>query len=72
MTRVAMPTRNLGSPIPIRFAPETERKIESASNRLGLARQDVIRMACAIGLEHLKAIDYNIAAAVVEKARKRE
>ncbi|XHR29197.1 MAG: hypothetical protein ACFUZC_01250 [Chthoniobacteraceae bacterium] len=67
-----MPTRKLGTPIPIRFSPEMEKKIEYASVRLGLAKQDIIRMACAIGLDHLKSIDYNLAEAVVEKARKRE
>jgi predicted DNA-binding protein len=63
------PKRKLGTAYPVRFTEEIEAQIDQASRALGLAKQDIIRMACAIGLEQLKAINYDLAGAVLEKSR---
>jgi len=61
--------KKLGSANPVRFTEQVEGQIDQAARALGLAKQDVIRMACAIGLRQLEEINYDIAGAVLDKAQ---
>lgn len=61
--------KKLGSAYPVRFTEETEIQIDMAARALGLAKQDIIRMACAIGLRQLASINYDIEGAVMERAK---
>lgn len=61
-----------GKPVPIWMAPELEAQIVYAAKRLKMSKQDVMRLSMSIGLEHLRTIDYNVAAAVVAAAKSAE
>lgn len=56
-----------GTPTTIRFKDEIEKQIEVASKKLGLAKVDVIRLACAVGLEDLRRVNYDVAGAIVDR-----
>ena len=58
-------------PIPstIKFSPELQEKIAEAAKITGLPKQEIIRLCTAIGIEDLRRIDYDIAGAIVDKAK---
>ncbi|MGJ8644895.1 MAG: hypothetical protein ACSHX9_15925 [Luteolibacter sp.] len=56
-------------PSTVKFSPELQKKIAIAAEKMELPKQEVIRLSAAIGLEKLRRINYDLAAAVVEKAK---
>jgi hypothetical protein len=58
-------------PIPstIKFSPELQEKIAEAAKITGLPKQELIRLCTAIGIEDLRRINYDIAGAIVDKAK---
>lgn len=44
-------------------------KIELAMKETGLSQAEILRLALAVGLEDLKRCDYDIAGAIVDKAK---
>jgi adenylyl- and sulfurtransferase ThiI len=58
-------------PIPstIKFSPELQEKIAEAARITGLPKQEIIRLCTAIGIEDLRRINYDIAGAIVDKAK---
>lgn len=66
--------RNKGklvAPTPVRFTEKSDKNINEACENLGLAKQDVIRLAVEIGLKHLEAVKYDIAKCVLDKSLKK-
>lgn len=55
----------LVAPTPVRFTEKTDKNINFACENLGLAKQDVIRLAVDIGLKHLEAVKYDLAKCVL-------
>jgi hypothetical protein len=47
---------------PIQLDPELDEKIRLAAEKLALPKAEVMRLAMAIGLEHLRRINYDLAA----------
>ena len=60
----------LVAPTPVRFTERTNTEIDKACEKLGLAKQDVIRLAVDIGLEHLETVKYNLARAILNESGK--
>jgi metal-responsive CopG/Arc/MetJ family transcriptional regulator len=56
-------------PVPINMPRALLDKIEEAAALTGLSRQDVIRLAVRIGLEDLRRCNFDIAGAIVDKAK---
>lgn len=52
--------------IPMRFKQDLLEKLAAAAEALGLPQQDVARMSMAVGLEHLRRIDYDLTKLIVE------
>jgi hypothetical protein len=46
--------------VPLRISTQDKRRITRAANRLHLSNLDTMRLAQGIGLEVLKAIDYDL------------
>lgn len=61
----------LVAPTPVRFTERTNIEIDKACEKLGLAKQDIIRLAVDIGLEHLRRVKYDLADCVLEKSGKK-
>lgn len=67
-----------GIPYPMRFPEEIVAEAKTASEKMQEPDLYVIRLACAIGLAHLKAINYELPQAVlalsplVERAAKKK
>ena len=61
----------LVAPTPVRFTERTNTEIDKACEKLGLAKQDVIRLSVDIGLEHLRRVKYDLADCVLEKSGKK-
>lgn len=55
--------------VPLRLPAQLQDKIATASGRLNMSKQEVMRLALEIGLEDLKRIDYDLAAAIADAAR---
>lgn len=55
-------------PVPIAIPNALLAIIDKVAEKMGKSKQEVMRLAMEIGLEHLKAIDYDVAAAVISKA----
>lgn len=47
---------------PIQLDSELDEKIALAAEKLSMPKAEVMRLAMAIGLEHFRRIDYNLAA----------
>jgi hypothetical protein len=56
----------------LRISPAQMAKIKEAAAIMGVADQEVIRLATEIGLEHLRRIDYSVARAVVDAVEGKE
>lgn len=56
----------------LRIPPKLMAGIVQAAEIMGLPKQDVLRMAASIGLEHLRRIDYNLEKAVVDASEGKE
>lgn len=52
----------------IRISEELERELLEVSDKLELAKQDVIRLTMRIGLAHLEAVKYDLAKAVLNES----
>ena len=61
----------LVAPTPVRFTERTNIEIDKACEKLGLSKQDIIRLAVDIGLEHLRRVKYDLADCVLEKSGKK-
>lgn len=59
-------------PTTIKFSPKLQAKVEEAGRRMGLPKQEIIRLCTAIGLEDLRRINFDLASAVVDKAKPSE
>lgn len=57
-------------PTTVKFPPETVAKINQASKLTGLPKQEIIRLATAIGLEDLRKVGFNLARVVSDAAEK--
>lgn len=60
----------LVKPIGIRFSERADEEIDAACEKLGMSKQDVVRLATDIGLAHLESIKYNLAKAVINQSGK--
>ena len=58
------------APTPVRLSESTNKALDTACAALNLAKQDAIRLALDIGLEHLRRVKYDLAACVLEKSGK--
>ncbi len=56
-------------PIPLAVPDELLSQLDEAALRMGRTRAQVMRDAIEIGLEDLRRCDYDVAAAVVDKAQ---
>ena len=48
--------------VPLAIPPDLDEKITIAAQRLAMPKSEVMRLAMAIGLEHFRRIDYDLAA----------
>jgi hypothetical protein len=60
-----MNPKNYSGGVPVRLPKELMDDAEEGSKKLDLSKQDTLKLACAIGLAHLKAIDYQVAEVVL-------
>jgi predicted DNA-binding protein len=58
----------LGDPIPLRLTQRTKKRIKQAASHLHWSEADTLRLLIDTGLIHLERIDYDIAAAIVDRA----
>lgn len=63
-----MSKKDYGTSTPIRISRELDSQASEASKRLKMSKQDVMRLAMAIGFEDLKSIDYKVAQAILAAA----
>ena len=56
------------APTPVRLSEPTDKALDAACATLNLAKQDVIRLALDIGLKHLEAVKYDLAACVLNES----
>jgi predicted DNA-binding protein len=56
---------------PLNIPPELEEKLVEASRRTGLSKADLMRLCMAVGLEDLRAVNYDLARVVADAARER-
>ena len=61
-----------GKPIPLRLSDDTLEKIQLVARHTGKTQQEVIRLAMEVGLEDLKRCNYDIAGAIVDRAKSPE
>ena len=54
----------------LRLSAELDSELAKMSDKVELAKQDVIRLCLRIGLEHLRRVKYDLAACVLEKSGK--
>jgi predicted DNA-binding protein len=59
-----------GNPTSVRFSKAVETALIQASEATGIDKQDIIRLACAIGLRELKEIDFDLAKSVHDAAKR--
>lgn len=52
----------------VRVTESIGERLDKAAEKLGLAKQDVIRLALDIGLAHLEAVKYDLAKAVLNES----
>lgn len=58
--------RNAGwKPTPVRLTEELDAQITRVAERLQRSKQEVIRLALELGLEHIRQNNFNLAAPVV-------
>lgn len=53
----------------VRIDETLNARLDKAAQKIG-AKQDVVRLALAIGLTHLERVKYDLAACVLEKSEK--
>lgn len=54
----------------VRLTDDIATRLNTAAEKLGMAKQDVIRLATDIGLKHLESVKYDIAQSVLCQAKK--
>lgn len=54
----------------LRLSAELDSELAKMSDKVELAKQDVIRLCLRIGLAHLRRVKYDLAACVLEKSEK--
>jgi hypothetical protein len=59
-------------PTPIAIPNDLAEKIEKVAALVHLSKQDVMKLAMRIGLEDLKRCNYDIAAAIVDRAHQKD
>ena len=59
-----------GRSIPIRITPKLEASIEEAAAETEMPFQEVFRLACRVGLEHMRRINYDLAGAIEDAVEK--
>lgn len=53
-------------PMSVRIPPKLMARLILASKIMGIPKQEVLRQAAEIGLEHLRRIDYDTARAIID------
>lgn len=61
-----------GKPIPLRLSDDTLEKIQLVARNTRKTQQEVIRLAMEVGLEDIKRCNYDIAGAIVDRAKSPE
>lgn len=62
-----MPAKD-GSTVPISISHQMLAQIEFVAKRLGMSRQDAMRLSMRVGMEDLRRIDYRVDKSVVDRA----
>jgi hypothetical protein len=57
------------TPASLRMDERLLAKVEVAMQATGLSQAEILRIALAVGLEDMRRIDYDIAGAIVDKAK---
>ena len=52
----------------VRITESIGERLEKSAEKLGLAKQDVIRLAVDIGLKHLESVKYDLAKCVLNES----
>ena len=52
----------------VRITESLGERLDKAAGKLGLAKQDVVRLALDVGLAHVEKIKYNLADAILKAA----
>ena len=65
---MAKPTGRPSNSIPLRLTAPQSLRIQQAAARLGIKKQELIRMAMGIGIEALKRVDWNFEKLVADAA----
>ena len=55
----------------LRLSEELDSDLAKISDKVELAKQDLVRLCLRIGLKHLEAVKYDIAKCVLNESRKR-
>ena len=57
--------KSYGKPTPVRLPNRTDAKLEEAAKKLGTTKQEALRLALGIGLEHMRINKFNLNAPIV-------
>lgn len=55
----------------VRLTDDIATRLNTAAEKLGMAKQDVVRMATDIGLAHLENVKYDLAKCVLNSSAKK-
>ncbi len=64
-------TQPLGSSTPLRLTDRAKARIKKAATRFHWSEADTLRLLIDVGLEKIERIQYDIAAAIVDRATPR-
>jgi hypothetical protein len=68
MATPSIRSQPLGDPIPLRLTQRAKKRIKAAASHLHWSEADTLRLLIDTGLIHLERIDYDIGAAIVDRA----